>query len=112
MINKTNRIRKRGEYSYIYRKSKKIHTDYFTVFLINKSYDVKIGFSVSKKNIGKAVKRNLIKRRLSEIFRIRIPKMKKIRFVIQAKDEILNLTFAELSEKIDSVFTENNLYLN
>ena len=110
MLSKQNRIRKRNEFSYIYRKGKKIHSASFIICVLHKSDNIKIGFSLSKKRVGKAVLRNLIKRRLSEIIYKEIELIKPFKIIIQAKENIVNITYSELQNEIKKVFRENSLY--
>lgn len=109
MLNKQNRIRKRRDFTFIYKKSKRIYNTSFTLFIFYKSKNPEFGFSVSKK-VGKAVVRNKIKRRLSEIIRCRLTKIKSHRFIIQAKEPITSLSYKELEAQIDLLFTSNNLF--
>lgn len=73
-------------------------------FLIYKKDDnlKKFGFVVSKKISKKAVKRNQIRRRLSEIIRNKIEKVENgTRIVFLTKQEILNKKKAEIEKEID-----------
>lgn len=110
MLNKQNRIRRRRDFAYIYKKSKRIYHNSFTLFIFYKSKSPEFGFSVSKK-VGKAVVRNKIKRRLSEIIRYRLSNIKSYKFIIQAKEPIKELSFKELEAEIDFLFLTNDLFI-
>lgn len=110
MLDKENRVRKNYEFSYIYRKSKKIFSPYYTICVLSKGENVKVGFSVSKKQIGKAVHRNKIKRRLSEIMRKRISSLRPAKMIVQPKTGVLDLSFSEMETILDRLLKENNLY--
>jgi ribonuclease P protein component len=66
---KEERLRKRSEFLTVYEKGRKVRTNHFFVyFLQNNLPHSRLGLTVSRK-VGKTVARNLIKRRLREIFR-------------------------------------------
>lgn len=66
-------LRKRSEFQKVY-KGGKFFTACFSVHFIKKetsnSPSIEYGITVSKKNCGNAVSRNLIKRRIKESFRL------------------------------------------
>lgn len=61
----------------------------------NDDYPAKAGFSVSKKNFQKAVKRNLLKRRMREAYRIN-----KSGFYENLKEKKLDLMFIYVARDI------------
>lgn len=69
MLKKENRLKKRKEYKYIFRKGKKLFSESFImVYVPTKLENYKIGVSISKK-VGNAVERNRISRRLKNALR-------------------------------------------
>ena len=99
-----HRLRKNSQFNFIYKKGERVHTDNFTLFVVKSKYECyKIGFSINKK-IGKANKRNLLKRRLKEVTRrfIEIPKF--CNCVIMAKENSTNLSFEELKKEMIRIF--------
>lgn len=99
-----HRLRKNSQFNFIYKKGERVHTDNFTLFVVKSKYECyKIGFSINKK-IGKANKRNLLKRRLKEITRrfVKVPKF--CNFVIMAKENATKLSFEELKKEINRLF--------
>lgn len=63
------RLRKRRQFLSLYSEADRVHTPFFVLFLrANNLPYSRLGVTVSRK-IGKPVMRNLIKRRLREIFR-------------------------------------------
>ncbi|MBR1890460.1 MAG: ribonuclease P protein component [Clostridia bacterium] len=99
-----HRLRKNNEFGYIYKKGEKFYTDNFVLFVVKSKYqNYKIGFSISKK-LGKANKRNLLKRRMREITRLYITIPSFCNYVVLAKDNAMSLSFEELKTEIIKLF--------
>lgn len=97
-------LKKNKDFNFIYKKGERVSTDNFTLFVVkSKFFDYRIGFSINKK-LGKANKRNLLKRRLKEITRreIKIPPHRN--YVVLARNEAVNLDFVALKEEIKRLF--------
>lgn len=63
------RIRRRLEFQRVYERGRKVHGRVLTMFILPNGLEVsRLGVSATRK-LGNAVKRNLAKRRLREIFR-------------------------------------------
>ena len=104
MLASDNRLKKRKEFNYIYRKGESTSVKYVTLFCSNTPKRIlKVGFSVSKK-IGKAYIRNKVKRQMRAIVRELIPNLQNnIAYVFVAKSGIDTLSFTELKDCILSV---------
>lgn len=99
-----HRLRKNSQFNYIYKKGERAHTENFTLFVVKSKYECyKIGFSINKK-IGKANKRNLLKRRLKEIVRRYVEVPKFCNYVILAKENAVNSDFEQLKNEIIKIF--------
>ncbi len=99
-----HRLRKNSQFSYIYKKGERFHTEHFTLFVVKSKYEAyRIGFSVSKK-LGKANKRNKLKRRLKEISRrdLNIPSF--CNYVVLAKEGAAELSFDEIRKEMIKLF--------
>ena len=99
-----HRLRKNSQFNYVYKKGERVFTDNFTLFVVNSKFECyKIGFSISKK-LGKANKRNLLKRRLKEIVKSlnNIPKFSNM--VVLAKENSIELDFLQLKNEIKKLF--------
>lgn len=59
-------------FNYVHKKGKSIANKDIVLLFVPTKYNLKVGFSVSKK-VGKAVVRNKVRRRLKEGFRALIP---------------------------------------
>lgn len=105
MLNKTNRLTKRKEYGYIYKKGVVTYSNFLVLYSIPTSRkQMRIGFSISKK-VGKAYKRNLLKRRLSEIVREQMAHIdQKHNYIVVAKDGTAELDFSTLKNQVLYVF--------
>ncbi len=99
-----HRLRKNKEFNYIYKKGERVSTKHFTLFVVKSKFEnYKIGFSVSKK-LGKANKRNKLKRRLKEICRryVKIPPYRN--YVLLARNDAQNVDFIFLKEEVVKLF--------
>ena len=99
-----HRLRKNKEFNYIYKKGERVSTEHFTLFVVKSKFEnYKIGFSVSKK-LGKANKRNKLKRRLKEICRryVKIPPYRN--YVLMARNDAQNVDFIFLKEEVLILF--------
>ena len=100
---KDERIRKRQDYSRIYQRGVRSHTERFTIIRCpNQAGLRRLGLAVSKK-VGNAAQRNRIKRLLREFFRLnksRLPASEDI--VIIARRGILPLTYRDVLTELES----------
>lgn len=99
-----HRLRKNNQFTYIYKKGEKFHTEHLTLFVVKSKYEsYRIGFSISKK-LGKANKRNKLKRRLKEISRrdLKIPSF--CNYVVLAKEGACDLSFDEIRNEMLKLF--------
>ncbi len=99
MLKKENRLTKRKEFAFVYRKGEQASCKYINLLTVpTKLKTPRFGFSVSKK-IGKAHQRNLVKRRLREIIRENMPKINaKFNYVFIAKPDICDLDYNQLKD--------------
>jgi ribonuclease P protein component len=68
---KNERLRRRIEFSALFKSGKRIHSEYLTVILSTNTSDVRrLGLVVGKKVRKEAVRRNRMKRLLREFFRL------------------------------------------
>ena len=73
-----------------------MRTPLLLLYYVPGRYDMKVGFSVSKK-VGKSVVRNKVKRRLKENFRALIPSLAKgYTCLVTAKPAIADASFADI----------------
>ena len=99
-----HRLRKNNQFSYIYKKGERTHTEHFTLFEVKSKYEnFKIGFSINKK-LGKANKRNLLKRRMREICRLYVKIPSFCNYVVMAKEGATALSFENLKTELVKLF--------
>ena len=113
MLKKSNRLRKRYQFQYIYRSGKYISDKAVTLhYVTSKTKCVKVGFAVTKK-IGHAVRRNLVRRRLREILRKYLSKLKpNYNIILVAKEQILETEFAKLETQVFNLLKRADLLKN
>ena len=99
-----HRLKKASQFSYIYKKGKRTSTALFTLFSVDSKYEsYKIGYSISKK-IGKANKRNKLKRRLRENIRTENLPQNFKNYVLLVRPGAAELEFDELKRQIKKLF--------
>jgi len=77
MLIKINRLKKEKDFKKIYKFGKKARGNFFMLkYSQTKLPYSRFGFVIPANAVKKAVKRNLLKRRISEIFRLNLEKIK------------------------------------
>ena len=106
-----HRLKKNSQFNYIYKKGERVHTENFTLFVVKSKFSCyKIGFSISKK-LGKANKRNKLKRRMREIVRnLQVPSF--CNYVLLAKENATSLEFCDLKKELEKLFEKVEKKLN
>ena len=85
------RLKKPAEYKKVFAKPVKSSDTYFTLLAIKNDYDhPRLGLAIAKKNIKKAVHRNVIKRAVRENFRIQQQSLGNIDIVVLARREAVD----------------------
>ena len=108
MLEKKYRLTKNGSFSYLYSKGAKVSAKRIKfAYAIIKS-GIKIGFSVNNK-IGKAVVRNLVKRRMRAIVAEFLPRLKPCQAVFIAYKGIDEIDFNSLREQMIRCFVQSGL---
>lgn len=103
-MNMDHRLRKNSQFNYVYKKGERVHTEHFTLFAVKSKYEnYKIGFSINKK-LGKANKRNLLKRRMREITRTSINVLPYFNYVVLAKENATDFSFEQIQKELTFLF--------
>lgn len=109
MLRAKNRLKKRKEFSYIYRKGEVYFAKDLTLFVSKTRFNQsKVGFSVSNK-VGNSVVRHKLKRRLSEIVRVRLQSFPIANYVLVAKPSAVEHDFYQLVREIENLFQKVKL---
>ncbi len=109
MLSKINRLKKRKEFNYIYKKGQVAHGVDFSVHFVRafKPY-AQIGISVSK-TVGNSVVRSRVKRIISEACRLNIDKFAVKNYVITAKPPIVDKKSTEIEAELLALLKKNHL---
>lgn len=108
MLAKKYRLTKNGSFSYLYSKGAKVSAKRIKFSYASLKSGIRIGFSVNNK-IGKAVVRNLVKRRMRAITAEFLPKLKPCQAVFIAYKGIDELDFTTLREQMIKCFVQSGL---
>ena len=109
MLNKKNRLKKRREYNFIYKKGQSYYTKHLSLYIMKtKNIDSKFGFSIGSK-VGNSVVRHRIKRIMSEIIRQKINLLPKNNYVFVAKSGCEKNTFEEMKKNIELLLKKANI---
>jgi len=110
MLPKNYRLRKNIEFRKIYKKGKSIASKYLVLYIKNNGLNkTRIGFSISKK-IGKANKRNCLKRQLREIVRKNLTLIKPgYDLIFIARQKIKGVSYRDVEENIKSLLSKGRI---
>lgn len=96
------RVGKPIEYKKVFEKPVKSTDSFFTLLAVNNDYGYpRLGIAIAKKNIAKAVTRNLLKRVVRENFRLQQHQLINIDVVVLARRDAAKASPALLQKSLD-----------
>lgn len=96
------RLKKPAEYKKVFAKPVKSSDTYFTLLAIKNDFDhPRLGLAIAKKNIRKAVHRNVIKRAVRENFRIQQKSLGNMDIVVLARREAVDAPLELLRKSLE-----------
>ncbi|MBQ7227237.1 MAG: ribonuclease P protein component [Clostridia bacterium] len=104
MLSKSYRLRARGSFSYVRAHGAKVGGKLIS-FVALKGNCKRIGFVVSNK-IGKAVRRNLVKRRMRGVVRELLPRLSCGQMIFIAKPGVTELSYAEIKTRMTTLLVK------
>lgn len=112
MLSKEARIKKKKDFENV-SAGQQTSGRFLVLKFINNQLDVtRVGFVVSKKISKKAINRNKAKRRMRDICRNEIQKIKKgVDIVLFAKKNIIDAEFIDIDKDIKQLLKRANLYV-
>ena len=111
MLKKDNRLKKKKEFNYIYKKGQVVHSQSFSIHFVRafKPYP-QIGISVSKQ-VGNSVVRSRVKRIISEACRLNIEKFAVKNYVFNAHVVAKEKSSKDIELELLRVLKKNNLLI-
>ncbi len=109
MIKRENRLTKRKEFNYVYKKGSKLNFGQITIYFIKSKFSYpRFGISVNNK-VGNAVLRNKIKRRLRSILCEYVDKIVHKNIIVVAHKEVCELAYQDLKQLVNKAFTKGKV---
>jgi len=114
MLAKENRLRKKKEFEKVAKEGRGVREEFLVLkYLKNNLNLVRAGFVVSQKISKKAVVRNKVKRRLREIVRRNLEKLKPgYDLIFFTKKGIEEKDFWQIKEVVENLFKKAKLFKN
>jgi len=110
MLPKINRLKKKNDFGKVFKQGQGFKQDFLYLKISKNNFGLsRFGFVISKKFSPKATERNRMRRRISELIRLRLPKIKKgINAVIVVMPGAKS-DFQKLEKIIDKLFEKAKL---
>jgi ribonuclease P protein component len=111
MLPRKNSLKKEKDFKRVFQKGRSFKGPSLSLRIAKNGLDInRIGLMVSRRISKKAVVRNKIRRRLSELIEARIPELKKgYDIILIAGPETEKKSFKELGAALDKIFQKAGL---
>ena len=103
------RLRLRRDFQAVKEKGQLVNGPFFSFLYLTPAKQIQIGFIVSRKISHRAVDRNLVRRRLSELARTQLGKIKPAQIIFLAKKEVLTADFQEMEKSLGELLQQARL---
>ena len=105
IMDKVNRLRSNMEFKKVYSGGKNYWNKYLIIYVRKNNLNyTRIGYSISKK-VGNSVVRNKIRRRMKEIYRLKLNNIKEgYDIIIIPKRNAVNISYLELESAMLHIF--------
>ena len=114
MIPFSHRFHGHNSLRFVYKNGNVVRSRYATLKSTSNPHRKlsRIAVIVSKKELKSAVRRNRIRRRIYEYVRLQMPRMTQNYdiAIIVSSSELLTMPASELTEQLESLFTQADLY--
>ncbi|MBZ1345130.1 MAG: ribonuclease P protein component [Candidatus Nealsonbacteria bacterium] len=113
MLSKENRIKKKKDFERIFKEGQGFKEDFLFLKIAQNNLNIsRFGFIVSKNFSKKAVFRNKMKRKLRELVRIKLDKIKKgIDGILIAQPGLAKKDFQETQEITNKIFRKAKIII-
>lgn len=108
MLKKANRLTKRGSFNYVYKRGERFSVNCLTLHALPGKGAVRVGFVVSNK-LGKAVRRNLVKRRLRAAMQEMLHTLRGGQLIFVAREGICELEYLDIKARMEELLARANL---
>ena len=106
------KLSKTSEFKKIFSEGRRIEGRNLIIFILKNNYDFNRPGVIVKKETGKAVVRNKIKRQLKEAFRLTNKKLSPgYDIIVLAKNNIRGSSYSEICYDLESLFYKGKLFL-
>jgi len=106
------KLSKTSEFKKVFSEGRRVEGKNLVIFVLKNDYDFNRMGTIVKKETGKAVDRNKIKRRLKEAARILNKKLLSgYDIIVLAKNDIRKANYFEIHYDLESLFYKGKLFL-
>jgi len=116
MIPFKNRFHGHSSLGYVYKNGQAVRCHFMTIKYVSNPHrkQSRLAVVISKKTLKSSVRRNLIRRRVYEYMRIKLPNLNKVYdiAIIVTSSDLINLTHTEMSDQINQLLKQTGIQKN